>query len=301
MLSFFKKKEKEKGAKDISKKFQDSPIYQSYLKTLGSISKSDTIILVFDARNPFSCRYQAVEQICDKKAIYVLNKIDLIPRESAIIWLRAFQCLGPSFAISANHDISPLSDYLKQRNPKSISIHGIQSVGKKTIANKLEKYDIHVNESLSWIWLKPTSDLLAMGAFTYKDLSSSVVHEAHDFLSRCSIHSLMDVFKVPFFNDAMIILRNLGETRRTASIAFFQGLSESKFLYYAIPPIYGVQLCDDPFTPLQVAALRFSLPSDAIEDSIINLGYGTTNSMLPTLIPLIIHNREIEKEERTSQ
>jgi len=68
------------------------------------VELADIVIQVLDARDPNSCRCPALEQeITDKgkRVIFVLNKIDLVPRESIVAWLAHLRRDFPTVAFKA--------------------------------------------------------------------------------------------------------------------------------------------------------------------------------------------------------
>ncbi|KAF8551675.1 hypothetical protein OG21DRAFT_1512440 [Imleria badia] len=66
------------------------------------IDESDIVILVLDARDPEGCRSRLVEEEVrrseskGKKLVFVLNKIDLVPRVIAQQWLRYLRHYTPT-------------------------------------------------------------------------------------------------------------------------------------------------------------------------------------------------------------
>lgn len=70
------------------------------------IDKSDVIINVLDARDPISC---ISEKLLDKikihpnkKIIFILNKIDLIPESYIYDWLKILKKMYPTIPFKAN-------------------------------------------------------------------------------------------------------------------------------------------------------------------------------------------------------
>ncbi|KAL1938053.1 hypothetical protein VTO73DRAFT_12064 [Trametes versicolor] len=123
------------------------------------IDESDIVILVLDARDPEGCRSRLVEEEVrrreseGKKLVFVLNKIDLIPRENAQAWLRYLRHSTPTLPFkSANQSqrtnlsssTAPgLMRLLKAYKPSAQSITvgvvGYPNVGKSSLINSLKR------------------------------------------------------------------------------------------------------------------------------------------------------------------
>ncbi|OJT11715.1 Guanine nucleotide-binding protein-like 3 -like protein [Trametes pubescens] len=131
-----------------------------YIRALHKvIDESDIVILVLDARDPEGCRSRLVEEEVrrreseGKKLVFVLNKIDLIPRENAQAWLRYLRHSTPTLPFkSANQSqrtnlsssTAPgLMRLLKAYKPSAQSITvgvvGYPNVGKSSLINSLKR------------------------------------------------------------------------------------------------------------------------------------------------------------------
>jgi nuclear GTP-binding protein len=136
--------------------------------------QSDVLLLVLDARDPLGSRCYAIEEFLrneapEKKLVFVLNKIDLIPKENLIEWLRylneihptvGFKCVFTSHIQSIgqmglNREVAPLKrvasigedlllDLLRNikdelNKPITVGIIGYPNVGKSSLINSLKK------------------------------------------------------------------------------------------------------------------------------------------------------------------
>ncbi|KAG6842018.1 hypothetical protein C0991_003544 [Blastosporella zonata] len=133
-----------------------------YLKTLHKvIDQSDIIILVLDARDPEGCRSRLVEEevrrreMEGKKLVFVLNKIDLIPKPNAQAWLKHLRHSTPTLPFlsssSSQHQRTNISSttapsllkLLKAYKPKAgsvtVGVVGYPNVGKSSLINSLKR------------------------------------------------------------------------------------------------------------------------------------------------------------------
>jgi nuclear GTP-binding protein len=132
-----------------------------YLRMLHKvINESDIILLVLDARDPEGCRSRLVEEEVrrreneGKKLVFVLNKVDLVPKDNAQAWLRYLRHSTPTlpFRSASSHQRTNLSSttapalvrLLKACKPSSsqsitVGVVGYPNVGKSSLINSLKR------------------------------------------------------------------------------------------------------------------------------------------------------------------
>ncbi|KAF9264608.1 hypothetical protein L218DRAFT_958325 [Marasmius fiardii PR-910] len=137
-------------------------IRKHYLRALHKVvDESDIIMLVLDARDPEGCRSRLVEEEVrrreseGKRLVFVLNKVDLIPKANAQAWLKHLRHSTPTLPFlspsSAQHQRSNISSstapallkLLKAYKPKTgsvtIGVVGYPNVGKSSLINSLKR------------------------------------------------------------------------------------------------------------------------------------------------------------------
>ncbi|KAF8623874.1 hypothetical protein AX17_007276 [Amanita inopinata Kibby_2008] len=137
-------------------------VRRHYLRTLHRvIDQSDIILLLLDARDPEGCRSRLVEEEVrrreeeGKKLVFVLTKIDLVPRSNAEQWLKYLRHSTPTLPFrsppSAQHQRSNISSstapalmrLLKAYKPKArsvtVGVVGYPNVGKSSLINSLKR------------------------------------------------------------------------------------------------------------------------------------------------------------------
>jgi nuclear GTP-binding protein len=139
------------------------------------IQQSNVILSVLDARDPLGSRCYAIEEFLkteapEKKIIFILNKIDLIPKENFIEWLRylteihptvGFKCVFTSHiqsigqigqsTVAPQKKVASIGEDLllnllretqkEMGQPITVGIIGYPNVGKSSLINSLKKME----------------------------------------------------------------------------------------------------------------------------------------------------------------
>ncbi|KZT32365.1 P-loop containing nucleoside triphosphate hydrolase protein [Sistotremastrum suecicum HHB10207 ss-3] len=133
---------------------------RQYIRTLHKvIEQSDVIVLVLDARDPEGCRSRLVEEEVrrregeGKKLVFVLNKIDLVPKENAEAWLRYLRHTAPTVAFRSSTQeqrtnltsktsprlLNLLKSYKTPSGSITVGVVGYPNVGKSSLINSLKR------------------------------------------------------------------------------------------------------------------------------------------------------------------
>ncbi|TPX30508.1 hypothetical protein SmJEL517_g05944 [Synchytrium microbalum] len=127
------------GSKDNSRK--------AYYKEFKNVVESaDVILEVLDARDPLGCRTRQIEEMIlasgtQKRVILVLNKIDLVPKETVEEWLKYLREELPTIAFKAN--TSAKRDHLGHASVKASAEQlstSSECLGADTLLKLLKNY-----------------------------------------------------------------------------------------------------------------------------------------------------------------
>ncbi|NPA87038.1 MAG: GTPase RsgA [Candidatus Diapherotrites archaeon] len=114
-------------------------------RLLRVLSSSDIILEVLDARFPDLTRIPAIERYAKKKGkglIFVLNKVDLVPKEYAENWKKLLQKEAPTVFVSTKKRwgtriLRKTIRGLTEKRPLYVGIVGYPNVGKSSLVNVL--------------------------------------------------------------------------------------------------------------------------------------------------------------------
>ncbi|TIA99793.1 hypothetical protein E3P94_02038 [Wallemia ichthyophaga] len=138
-----------------------------------SVDAADVILQVLDARDPQGFRVEALEKLSkQKKVVVILNKVDLVPKETVRSWFNTLNSLLPTIVFASSAHINPieglegcltadtgvdalknlLSSYSKDKkgkNPLKVLVAGLPNVGKSALLNTLIKQPYFKTASVS--------------------------------------------------------------------------------------------------------------------------------------------------------
>ncbi|EAY07790.1 hypothetical protein TVAG_000740 [Trichomonas vaginalis G3] len=243
-----------------------NPALKKYMDIIEEFTKSEKIIIMLDSRAPQAGRYTQFEKLFPDKVIYVLNKIDLIPREMALGWLLNLRSTVPTFALSSLKTAEPLIEYLKAGNVKKICITGLKNSGKHTLLKYMTDFDAIVTPD--WTFLETTFEHAIIGAVEVNQKSTTNYEHLMMFIDQCSTQSLMEVFGLTYISvtDSVLqVVANDGDTVLQAGMKLFSQIRNGLWNFYSPAPTKTYS--QESFNSLpdsQKRSLRYSTPYDAM-------------------------------------
>ena len=293
MISKYKKRDKQKlhsAHEKFSKKAKHAKANarakaeaQTYVDVIENFTKSDYTLFIFDVRNPFSCRCQVLEQFCENK-IFVLNKIDLVPREVVIGWLKSLSEIAPTVAISAINSVDSLAALLSPTisQKPNIFITGTENIGKSTIKEALLQHpDLHdyikIGPPIDWPFLVQTPDLELINSVPVSYFHS--LESFGDLLFRISVMSTCEVFQTTFPTDQISCCNFINDDPGKASQEIMKRLSNGEIKYYTVPPSKSIDNNLNWISEIQKNDLKFSQPFETISEKFLLLSRGTMNTI----------------------
>ncbi|KAI0984960.1 hypothetical protein GJ496_010074 [Pomphorhynchus laevis] len=143
----FTQKSRQEKTPEISENITKSNNFSSQLNHV--IEKADLLIKVIDARDPLNTRCLELEQRIQRQRkliILLLNKVDLIPKENCLTWLKYLRNEYPTMPFKADKNqrenfVSNLFSSIKIASGKSsivVGVVGFPNVGKSSVINSLK-------------------------------------------------------------------------------------------------------------------------------------------------------------------
>ncbi|KAK3828502.1 MAG: P-loop containing nucleoside triphosphate hydrolase protein [Benniella sp.] len=213
------------------------------------VDAADVLLVVLDARDPQRCKSKRLERLVqqkkNKRIVYVLNKIDLVPRRNAEGWIKSLSQTYPTVATSAMSSITEhptagieelgeiLVHFAAKTKKASITVGvvGYVSVGRSSLvkalkqSNKLstQKGSIKLNETPATLpntfgdgggdnnnrksqdIAGPVELLLRSKIITPEELTSAT----ESIVMRCKKETLLVNFALPMFDDGTEFLCHL--------------------------------------------------------------------------------------------
>lgn len=195
--------EKSELAADVNEikhvKGQSHRIWNELYKVLDS---SDVVVHVLDARDPLGTKCEQIEEFIKTKGqhkhlIYVLNKVDLVPKNVTAGWLRELSKEHPCIAchmngLNNNYGKNSLMNVLRQlktlykKETLSVGFVGYPNTGKSSIINGLRNKEVCKTapvpgETRCWQYIALMKDLYLIdspGVVPVRDYEQAVLRGA---------------------------------------------------------------------------------------------------------------------------
>jgi len=137
----------------FQKEIKDNSLKAFYREVKKVIDSADVILQVLDARDPLGCRCLEVEQMIlerytGKKIVLILNKIDLVPKENVMLWLKYLRNFYPTLAFKCSTQSQKRNLGQSSVQPEAASkelLNATESLGAEQLLQLLKNYSRSLN------------------------------------------------------------------------------------------------------------------------------------------------------------
>ncbi|EGG20100.1 guanine nucleotide binding protein 3 [Cavenderia fasciculata] len=159
----FTKKQKEAAAnpnqldRTSAMESRDNSLRSFFREVKKVIEASDVILQVLDARDPMGCRCLDVEKLIlerypNKKIVLILNKIDLIPKDNVLVWVKYLKNYFPTLAFKCStmqHKITPGQSHVSAELATQNQLNSAECYGGESLLQLLKNYSRSLNMKTS--------------------------------------------------------------------------------------------------------------------------------------------------------
>ncbi|CAO3697421.1 unnamed protein product [Rhizopus stolonifer] len=257
------------GQKDNSRK----AYYKEFRKV---VDNADVILEVLDARDPLGTRTRSVERMImdsglNKKIVFVLNKIDLVPKENADQWLKYLRNEYPAIAFKSSTQHQ--REKLKQSNVSTSNasenlLNTSECLGADDLIRLLKNYCRNVNLKTS----------ITVGIIGYPNVGKSSVINSLKRSRVCGVGATPGFTKVA---QQITLDKNIKLLDCPGIVFAQQGNGDQSDAEITLRNCVKVELLEDPVTPVDVILSKCGI--DQLR-SIYNLSFfGNTHEFLVLL------------------
>jgi len=205
------------------------------------ISKSDIVIEVLDARDPFSYRSKELENNVlhnkDKKFVLILNKIDLVSKKNYETWASIFRKDLPTVLFSSKSEIfensfKELTNLLKNLagdKKATVCFVGYPNTGKNTIIQKIKEKkqsrksqnldtdeiilenNIFLYEKTGAVYSKNETGALMPKCFKSVDELKTPITVLANLLNNVDKDTLLELYEIAEFDNVNEFLDNIAK------------------------------------------------------------------------------------------
>ncbi|OHT02499.1 hypothetical protein TRFO_30396 [Tritrichomonas foetus] len=278
---------------------------ETFSELTNAIEQADAVVQILDARDPTACRLCEAEnevlQAKKKPMIFVINKIDLVPREAVVGWINELKSVAPTIAVSAlnNQASMPVIQAViasTAPNAKKIAIIGIAGVGKSTFCRYNPSLFIEV-PSYTFIATTPEMELL-QGC----DCIDSMYDLAIQIMARKTDDDLFLALEIPAQETPDAVVKFLAKKWQMkphiACKKFVEMFWNRSIPYFAIP---SAEASVDGMEQTQIAALQVSLPVEMSAKVFVHLSKGDTIALDNKLLGVQDEDEEENDEEEEDE
>lgn len=240
------------GRKDNSLK----AYYREFKKV---VQQADVILEILDARDPLGCRTREVEEMImnagsEKRIVLILNKIDLVPRETVEAWLKYLRNEFPTVAFKASTQTQRTN--LGQSSVKTgfateALLGSSESLGSDALVKLLKNYCRNLNIKTS-ITVGVVGTLLLTQGFP--NVGKSSVINSLKRAKVCGVGATPGVTKVA---QAIHLDKNI-KLLDCPGIVFSKSQDDTDSAQVLLRNCVKVELLSDPISPVEVILSRCS-------------------------------------------
>jgi len=288
-----------KASSGVNEKFLERVInaQKTYNSMYETCESSDAVVCILDARDPNGCRFINVEDDTKSKSkpfLYIVNKVDLVPREVAEKWVKFLNLAAPTVAVSLkSEEVSKkvLEEFFAQHAPecKNFAVIGAPSVGKSLLVQYMGDT---FHEVEKWLWTMCNHTLALINAVPWKGRMREFVIGLFERMQGQEIFSYLSI--KPDENPGQV-LSTYGQKhaieRSRVPDAILENFIDGKWCWYSIPPEEGsstefssvqmlvfdqcssiesekyVKLSPDTTVAMDMKALEYEIPTEEEEES----------------------------------
>ena len=233
------------GTRDNSKK----AYYKEFRKV---VENADVILYVLDARDPMGCRAEKIERLimetAGKRIVFVLNKIDLVPRDIVQKWLKYLRNEFPTVAFKASTQQQRSNLGQSKLNVTLASEKSIrstnESIGADDLIKLLKNYCRNANIKTS----------ITVGVIGYPNVGKSSVINSLKRSKVCGVGSTPGLTK----STQVISLDKTIKLLDCPGIVFSQERG-AKSAEAVLRNCIKVELLEDPIAPVEVILQKIQM------------------------------------------
>ena len=277
----FKEKKKKFNKKIKPKNLLLKEEIEKYKFFFNQFKNFEKVFILLDSRIPNSCRIELFELYLKDKLVFILNKIDLIPREILISWFNYFSTISTTLAISSNYDINPIIEYLNKNNIQNSIITGLSNMGKKTLYNKLIN-NFNISITNNWIFLNPTHEQIILNTLPLNKSNLLITQTSQIFFNQCTNQSLSEVFNIIYSPDEAIkISSNSNKINQISCLESLLTILKGNYLFFLIPSQKFLNNSLNNFNKIKKKTFKISKLFDSFNNSFLILSdSGIENNLI---------------------
>ncbi|KAJ3221636.1 Guanine nucleotide-binding protein-like 3-like protein [Clydaea vesicula] len=264
--------ESEQQESSVGKKDDSRKAYFKEFKKV--VEESDVILEILDCRDPLGGRTKQIEEMIlnsgiNKRIILILNKIDLVPRETVEQWLKYLRNEFPTIAFKASTQNQKNLSHNKvsTKHASSALLSSSECLGADTLLKLLKNYCRNNQIKTS----------ITVGVVGFPNVGKSSVINSLKRQRVCSVGSTPGITKS---NQEIHLDKNI-KLLDSPGIVFSKAKNAKEAAEAILRNSIKVELVDDPVTPVELILTRckkehlmvlYNIPYfDTVQDFLIQI------------------------------